>query len=197
MPMMQLPHPMHLHGVQFQVHQREVNASGAPAYATVSEGFVDGGWKDTVLLPPGSTATLLVRFTPFPGLYLYHCHNLEHEDMGMMRNFRIEGDATGAGSGLPGRARAALRVPGLVRRDRPFEIRGSVPEPLAPLEILVADVAGRAVCSLRGISDGQGSFAVPWSLRADGGLPVPSGVYVLRLRAPGGEAAGRTVLLRR
>jgi hypothetical protein len=28
-------------------------------------------------------------FSRFPGLYLYHCHILEHEDMGMMRNFRI------------------------------------------------------------------------------------------------------------
>jgi FtsP/CotA-like multicopper oxidase with cupredoxin domain len=30
-----------------------------------------------------------VTFSEYPGLYLYHCHILEHEDMGMMRNFRI------------------------------------------------------------------------------------------------------------
>jgi FtsP/CotA-like multicopper oxidase with cupredoxin domain len=30
-----------------------------------------------------------VRFV-FPGLFLLHCHNLEHEDSGMMRNFRVE-----------------------------------------------------------------------------------------------------------
>lgn len=31
-----------------------------------------------------------MRFESFPGLFLYHCHNLEHEDMGMMRNFLIK-----------------------------------------------------------------------------------------------------------
>ncbi|MBM3750669.1 MAG: hypothetical protein FJW21_05740 [Acidimicrobiia bacterium] len=30
-----------------------------------------------------------VPFTSHPGLYLYHCHILEHEDMGMMRNFKV------------------------------------------------------------------------------------------------------------
>ena len=32
---------------------------------------------------------LLLRFDSYPGLYVYHCHNLEHEDMGMMRNYLI------------------------------------------------------------------------------------------------------------
>ena len=36
---------------------------------------------------------LQVTFSQLPGLYLYHCHILEHEDMGMMRNFRITGRA--------------------------------------------------------------------------------------------------------
>ena len=31
-----------------------------------------------------------MRFERYAGLFLYHCHNLEHEDAGMMRNFRIE-----------------------------------------------------------------------------------------------------------
>jgi hypothetical protein len=30
-----------------------------------------------------------VRTSRYPGLFLYHCHNLEHEDMGMMRNYRL------------------------------------------------------------------------------------------------------------
>ena len=38
---------------------------------------------------PGETVRIQVTFSRFPGLYLYHCHILEHEDMGMMRNFRI------------------------------------------------------------------------------------------------------------
>jgi FtsP/CotA-like multicopper oxidase with cupredoxin domain len=31
-----------------------------------------------------------VRFDRHPGTFLYHCHNLEHEDMGMMRNYLVE-----------------------------------------------------------------------------------------------------------
>jgi FtsP/CotA-like multicopper oxidase with cupredoxin domain len=40
---------------------------------------------------PGETVRIKIPFTHHPGLYLYHCHILEHEDMGMMRNFRVVG----------------------------------------------------------------------------------------------------------
>jgi len=84
---MDMPHPIHLHGMQFQVLQRR---------GVTHQGYVDEGWKDTVLLMPGERVRLLVRFGDYPGLYLYHCHNLEHEDMGMMRNFRIENTTSAA-----------------------------------------------------------------------------------------------------
>jgi FtsP/CotA-like multicopper oxidase with cupredoxin domain len=57
--------------------------------ASLREGFTDEGWKDTVLVLPGETVRLLMQFPQFKGLFLYHCHNLEHEDMGMMRNYRL------------------------------------------------------------------------------------------------------------
>ena len=82
---MPMPHPVHIHGLQFRVLDR----SGSPA--DLKEGYVDSGWKDTVLLMPGERARLLLRFEDFSGLYLYHCHNLEHEDLGMMRNYRVIG----------------------------------------------------------------------------------------------------------
>jgi FtsP/CotA-like multicopper oxidase with cupredoxin domain len=84
------PHPMHIHGVQFQVIKRQVERSYRAEYNTLSAGFVDDGWKDTVLVLPGEQVQVLVKFEDYPGLYLYHCHNLEHEDSGMMRNFRID-----------------------------------------------------------------------------------------------------------
>ena len=80
MGMMAMPHPMHLHGKQFQVLDRY----GAPFNDTL-----DAGWKDTVLVWPGERVRLLVKFETFPGLFLYHCHNLEHEDLGMMRNYEV------------------------------------------------------------------------------------------------------------
>lgn len=38
---------------------------------------------------PGMRAKVIMEFRDFPGLFVYHCHNLEHEDLGMMRNFEI------------------------------------------------------------------------------------------------------------
>jgi FtsP/CotA-like multicopper oxidase with cupredoxin domain len=87
---MALPHPMHIHGLQFQILEREVNSSGRAAWGTLNEGFVDEGWHDTLLVMPGERVKILLKFEDYEGLYLYHCHNLEHEDMGMMRNYRVE-----------------------------------------------------------------------------------------------------------
>jgi FtsP/CotA-like multicopper oxidase with cupredoxin domain len=87
--MMSLPHPMHMHGEQFQILDRQISGGGSAAWRALSEGFVDEGWKDTVLVMPGEKVRVIRRFADFTGLFLYHCHNLEHEDMGMMRNFEI------------------------------------------------------------------------------------------------------------
>jgi len=87
--MMLMAHPMHIHGNQFQVVERTVQPGQLGAYGTVSEGLVDEGWLDTVLVMPGETVTILKRTSRYPGWFLYHCHILEHEDMGMMRNFLL------------------------------------------------------------------------------------------------------------
>ena len=47
------------------------------------------GLKDTVLVLPQETVEIAVRFDRFPGVFLMHCHNLEHEDAGMMMNFQV------------------------------------------------------------------------------------------------------------
>ncbi|HSD53995.1 MAG TPA: multicopper oxidase domain-containing protein [Burkholderiales bacterium] len=84
--MMAMPHPMHVHGVQFHVSGRR---GTPPGLAWLRQGFVETGLKDTVLVLPGEEVQVLGRFDAHPGLFLYHCHNLEHEDMGMMRNFLV------------------------------------------------------------------------------------------------------------
>ena len=71
-------HPLHLHLVHFQV----LSHSGRPAP-------YDAGWKDTLDLGPGQAAEILVPFSGYRGRYVFHCHNLEHEDMGMMGNFEV------------------------------------------------------------------------------------------------------------
>jgi FtsP/CotA-like multicopper oxidase with cupredoxin domain len=69
-------HPMHTHGTQFQV----INPS-QPSEA---------GWKDVIRVDPSQSVNVLVKFADYTGIYLVHCHNLEHEDMGMMSNFQVE-----------------------------------------------------------------------------------------------------------
>ncbi len=85
-----MAHPMHIHGLQFRVLERSVDASQMQHWHTMNEGYVDEGWKDTILLMPGETVKLQVQFADYPGLFLYHCHNLEHEDAGMMRNYLVQ-----------------------------------------------------------------------------------------------------------
>ncbi len=88
--MMRMPHPVHAHGQQFQVIDRTINRASQDAWETLAEGYVDNGWKDTVLLMAGERVRMLKRFDDYTGLFLLHCHNLEHEDLDMMRNFEVE-----------------------------------------------------------------------------------------------------------
>ena len=88
--MMDMAHPIHLHGQQYQVLRRVTDKVHASDYATVKDGFVDTGWKDVVLVMPGEEIEIIKPFQDYKGLFLYHCHNLEHEDLGMMRQFLVE-----------------------------------------------------------------------------------------------------------
>lgn len=88
--MMQMPHPIHIHQLQFNIVNRNIDNVDQNLWDVVKDGFVDEGWQDSVYLLPGMYMDLVMRFENFKGLFLYHCHNLEHEDMGMMRNFKIE-----------------------------------------------------------------------------------------------------------
>jgi spore coat protein A, manganese oxidase len=72
-------HPIHLHLAPFQVLSIGGNDPGP----------FNQGWKDTVNLDNGDYAELLVNFDSFKGKYVFHCHNLEHEDMQMMGNFQV------------------------------------------------------------------------------------------------------------
>jgi FtsP/CotA-like multicopper oxidase with cupredoxin domain len=80
---------MHVHGVQFRVLKRSVATEFSSARDSVAGGYVDEGWKDTVLIMPGERIRLLIRFGAYTGMFLYHCHMLEHEDSGLMRNYLI------------------------------------------------------------------------------------------------------------
>ena len=94
-PAVGMPHPMHLHGFSFQVLERLGSPPQVASAARFGKGRTvsDLGWKDTVLVWPGETVRIAIDFShDFPGdqTYLFHCHNLEHEDGGMMLNFRVQ-----------------------------------------------------------------------------------------------------------
>lgn len=71
-------HPFHVHGTQFQVISR--NGRTPPPG--------EQGYKDTVFVDLGEEVMIRVRFT-HPGVFMYHCHILEHEDNGMMGQFSV------------------------------------------------------------------------------------------------------------
>lgn len=77
----QLPHPVHIHVGQFRILSRTGGRNRVMPWET--------GLKDTVLVLPREQVEVAVRFDHHPGLFLLHCHNLEHEDMGMMLNFEV------------------------------------------------------------------------------------------------------------
>jgi FtsP/CotA-like multicopper oxidase with cupredoxin domain len=73
-------HPVHIHGAQFQV----VDRNGNPPDPW------ELGWKDVIRLDPQGTVDVLVKFNAYPGLFVIHCHKLEHADEGMMSNFTVD-----------------------------------------------------------------------------------------------------------
>ena len=75
------PHPIHLHGVHFQVLER----NGGRAELIASE----SGWKDTVLVMPREIVKIIIPFSVLTGVFVFHCHNLEHEDDGMMLQYQL------------------------------------------------------------------------------------------------------------
>jgi FtsP/CotA-like multicopper oxidase with cupredoxin domain len=77
--MMNQPHNFHVHATQFRI--LDINGEPPPAHMN--------GWKDTVPVWPGDTVRIIARYDSYPGLFMFHCHLLEHEDNGMMGQFMI------------------------------------------------------------------------------------------------------------
>jgi spore coat protein A len=90
-------HPIHIHLIQFQILDRQpfdaarYNATGEIEFTgpAVPPDPNERGWKDTVRANPGFITRIIMRFEGFPGLYVWHCHILEHEDYDMMRPMKV------------------------------------------------------------------------------------------------------------
>lgn len=90
-------HPIHLHLIQFQILDRRpfdlahYNESGEIKYTGPARPpeLNERGYKDTVAAHSGEVTRVIVRFAPYSGQYVWHCHVLEHEDYDMMRPYLI------------------------------------------------------------------------------------------------------------
>jgi FtsP/CotA-like multicopper oxidase with cupredoxin domain len=72
----EMDHPFHLHGMFFQVLTPDASMKGL------------SGWKDTVNVPQLSTLRFAVQYDP-PGMWMFHCHILEHAELGMMGDLMV------------------------------------------------------------------------------------------------------------
>ena len=163
-------HPMHVHGVLFQVYSRNGSTNLLPN---------DKGWKDTVLVNPNETVQTLVKFNDYSGIYLLHCHNLEHEDDGMMLNIQID---------------SATKVEDENSSPDTFELYQNYPNPFNPstnisyklnkagqnVQISIYDINGKLVENLFNGVQSEGAHKISWN--ASG---YTSGTYYCKLAADG------------
>ncbi|KAH7068185.1 bilirubin oxidase [Paraphoma chrysanthemicola] len=75
-------HPVHIHLVDFQVLSRTGGRNEVLPYEAA-------GMKDVVWLSPGETVRVVARYAPWQGVYMFHCHNLVHEDHDMLVAFNV------------------------------------------------------------------------------------------------------------
>ncbi len=161
-------HPMHAHGMQWQLLARNGNTN-LPAN--------DKGWKDTIMVNSLETVRILVKFTDYKGEYLFHCHNLEHEDDGMMLNFKVI-DPIGI-------QQISSEVP------QSFELHQNYPNPFNPstkikfdiksaglAELNVYDIQGREVSELFKGNLAAGKYEAQWNAEK-----FSSGTYIAKLTA--------------
>jgi FtsP/CotA-like multicopper oxidase with cupredoxin domain len=78
-------HPIHIHEILFEVVNREVIETGA---VRAPEPWESGSRKDTVIAYPGEITRVKATYDR-AGLFVWHCHIVEHEDHEMMRPYRI------------------------------------------------------------------------------------------------------------
>lgn len=151
-------HPMHIHGLQFQMLERDGAAPVAPN---------DLGWKDTVMVPSLSTVSVLVRFDDYVGRYLIHCHNLEHEDSGMMLNIQVESTLGVGDERRPDTTLSIIPNPAKTQTTLRFgELESSL-----PLEVI--NMEGRTIFRTT-VSKGSAEFIIDASSFA-------AGTYLVRL----------------
>jgi FtsP/CotA-like multicopper oxidase with cupredoxin domain len=85
-------HPIHVHGEYARVLSRDGRLPyGGGGRDNGQPLELDGlAKKDTIILGPGSEVEIFLKFRDYSGPYVFHCHNMEHEDHAMMGRFDVK-----------------------------------------------------------------------------------------------------------
>jgi FtsP/CotA-like multicopper oxidase with cupredoxin domain len=82
-------HPIHIHSEFFRVLKRNGRVPTITARNPVVAERDGVARRDTILLKGGDTVEVFLRFRDNLGPFVFHCHNMEHEDMAMMARFDV------------------------------------------------------------------------------------------------------------
>lgn len=163
-----IAHPMHVHDVSFRILSRN-GVTPPPS---------ESGYKDVFNILPQETVSLIMRFEDYadPGVpYMYHCHNLAHEDMGMMTSFIVLDTI-------------ASNIPNTVTRHdmaiypNPTSDSWKIDMPHVhgeQIAVTVTDAVGRTVKSFTATSSHSGTMIPAGELQA--------GTYLIHLRQNNGS----------
>ncbi|MCM2265900.1 MAG: DUF4214 domain-containing protein [Desulfuromonadales bacterium] len=149
-------HPIHLHLVRFEVVDRQDidMMTLAPIAGTVTSPLAnEAGYKDTVVAFPGQVTRIKARFD-IAGLYVWHCHIVEHEDNEMMRPFMVVASAAATGVTLA----PAITTPS--------------PQPVGPIFTFTANATG-------GDPTGPYEYEFSWQPAAGGAVWTVGQAYSL------------------
>ncbi len=172
-------HPLHIHDVQFHV----IAFNGGPVPGHLR------GRKDVLLTQPGDTISFVTKFDDFADAhtpYMYHCHNLFHEDGGMMGQFLVL-DSILSGDNESSWIDLEKNV-----RFYPIPTKGQLymddhsPESGRVVAIEVWDLQGRKLGDVP-MSAGTRTHAIDLT-------PYSKGIYVMRVHHAGGRISFGRVL---
>ncbi len=165
-----LAHPMHLHDIQFRILQR--NGNPPPLH--------ESGWKDVVLVHSMESVKLSMRFDTYSNdtiPYMYHCHNLAHEDMGMMLSFAvIDTSSSLAIQEINGQTFSVSY------NDNDWIISHNLK---GKIEIDLIDISGRHISAFK-FSENEETLHVPHHSLAQG-------AYLIRIRSSNGISTLKTM----
>ncbi|RPB06988.1 hypothetical protein P167DRAFT_609751 [Morchella conica CCBAS932] len=82
-------HPVHIHLVDLQILSRRKATQNSAFGRTEVTPYEAAALKDVIVLGNNEAVTVLAKYAPWDGVYMFHCHNLVHEDHDMMGAFNV------------------------------------------------------------------------------------------------------------